>query len=360
MLLLTATVLAGTVPSRGPPCGSCDAERLALSPRLEKPYPLWTSPADMDGWERRQLSVQSPETFETEYQRTRGWCDDNPAGRWSAAKPLVDHTVEYMRAKYGFHCASEGKYCRCIGRVYYGRLEDVSTLGQLLHHPHSYEDTDPLRPGTCCGSCGGMRDPSPSDTKQCFCSVYTPRGFAYAAAWMRPLGIRQPPGIKAKVCKAPPSTDKWGRTEETFITRVGPIAIDRAAYERGEQGDIKVSLIPALPKSGTAYLTEAVDFYYDAAVHLANLATHTRCNPYPPSPPPAPAVRHAVVPISHPYPNPATCGIHLAGTRQGVGIPAIAPAPLECIIRRVRAGSGSTRSSQTQHPRPTTTRPDLT
>ena len=123
--------------STAPPCGSCDAEKLALSPRTPKPHPTWTSPAEMDAWDRRQLHLQSPETFETEYQRSRSWCDAEVATRWTAPKSLVDHSLSYMRAKYGFPCAAEGGYCRCIGRVIYGRRENVNTLAQLLSQPHT-------------------------------------------------------------------------------------------------------------------------------------------------------------------------------------------------------------------------------
>eukprot|EP00966_Prymnesium_polylepis_P219442 5077205-Prymnesium_polylepis.1 len=171
-----------------------------------------------------------------------------------------------MRGQYGFPCAHEGGYCRCMGRVYYGKQEGVSTLAALLRYNHSFKDIASPQWGACCGRCGGLADPSPSVRKQCFCSISSARGFDYEAAWMRPLILRQPSKPQARVCRAPARTDGSGRTEQVFITRVGPISLDRKAYyDRGLQGDVQLSLIPALPKKGTVFVTESIDYYYDAA-----------------------------------------------------------------------------------------------
>ena len=227
----------------------------------------WTSPGQTEAWDQRQFSIQTPDAFEAEYSAARGWCDAEPAFRWTLPKPLLEHTVEHMRAQYGFPCAREGGFCRCMGRVVYGQQEGVSTLAALLRHNHSFVDVPATRWGACCGPCGGMGDPAPSTTrKACFCSVHTTHGYAYAAAWMRPLILRQPSKPQARVCRGPMRRDTWGREEQTLITRVGPISLERGAYfDRGLQGDVQLSLIPALPKSGTLYVTESVDYYYDAA-----------------------------------------------------------------------------------------------
>ena len=247
-------------------CGSCDAERLALPPSFQAASHVnWSSPAQIDAWDQRQFRSQSPETFETEYKGVRGWCDEQ-AARWTKPKPLIEHTKEYMRAQYGFPCARDGGYCRCIGRVFYGQQEGVATLAALLRYNHSYKDIQSPRWGTCCGPCGGMINPTPLIRKQCFCSISSRRGFDYESAWMRPLILRQPSKPSARVCKVPATTDAWGRAEQVYITRVGPISLERSAYfDRGLQGDVQFSLIPALPKSGTIFITESIDYYYDAA-----------------------------------------------------------------------------------------------
>ena len=152
-----------------------------------------------------------------------------------------------------------------MGRIFYGKLDGVSTLATLLRHNHTSVGVGSGQWGACCGSCGGMTDPSPLLKKQCYCSIYSDRGFAYEAAWVRPLGMHQPATVQARVCKPPRSSDAWGRTEEIFITRVGPLTLERSAYyQRGLADDLQLSLVPALPKSGTVYITESIDYYFDA------------------------------------------------------------------------------------------------
>ena len=285
-----------------PPCGSCDAEQLSLKDVASAPTHLnWTSPAQMDAWERRQFNVQSPDLFQSEYKGTRKWCDGDgrSTSRWSQPKRLIEHTLEHMRAQYGFPCAREGGFCRCMGRVFLGQLEGVSTLSMLLRRNHSYKDVPSPQWGTCCGTCGGMSDPSPSISKQCFCSVDSPRGFAYEAAWMRPNILRQPSKPLASVCVAPATTDAWGRTEQLYITRVGPLSTEPAAYyHRGEKSDIQLALIPALPKTGTVYITVAT---LKATLHLP-------CTMHAARPPPHVCVATAAAGTRPPPPHTPTTG----------------------------------------------------
>ena len=219
----------------------------------------------MDAWEHRQFSVQSPEAYTSNYVGVRSWCDEESSSRWTRPKSLIEHTTDHMRAQYGFPCAHEGGYCKCLGRVYLGRFEGVSTLAALLRYNYSYRDVPWPQIRTCCGSCGGMRDPAPHEKKQCFCSIYSARGLENAGAWMRPVMMRQPSRLQARVCTAPARRGTSGRLEQYWITRVGPIPLEQSLYyDEGISGDIQLSLIPALPKDGTIYITESIDYYYDA------------------------------------------------------------------------------------------------
>eukprot|EP00308_Calcidiscus_leptoporus_P004245 CAMPEP_0119353278 /NCGR_PEP_ID=MMETSP1334-20130426/2479_1 /TAXON_ID=127549 /ORGANISM="Calcidiscus leptoporus, Strain RCC1130" /LENGTH=511 /DNA_ID=CAMNT_0007366533 /DNA_START=106 /DNA_END=1641 /DNA_ORIENTATION=+ len=171
---------------------------------------LWEPMRAAPSWEDSVFTLAKPHLY-GEYEDRRNAC----AGKWSAPRPLHEHTLAHMRANYTVKCPPKLP-AGCDMGTPAGRLERFLQL--------------------------------------------VPKG---------PYMNVDPAQVPVRVCEQERSIDANGDIAQFFITRVGPLTITGTAGYKATAGGsfLDYSIVPAAPTgrtgAGTTFLVEFVDAYFD-------------------------------------------------------------------------------------------------